>query len=249
MSPWPILGSFSVMSTMLNFYMVLNSLVVFNYLLVSLGSLFMVLFQWWRDVLRESNFQGMHSSKVRSGLYLGMVMFILSEVMFFFSFFFGYFFSSLNPSIDIGGCWPPSGIQSLNFLGIPFLNTVILISSGISITWGHHAMLNSDFSQSKISISLTILLGFLFLYLQALEYFEISFSMADSVYGSLFFIATGFHGIHVFIGVLFIFVSFLKMFLIFPQKSYVCFEMAAWYWHFVDVVWLFLFISIYWWGC
>nr|YP_010449206.1 cytochrome c oxidase subunit III [Falcolipeurus marginalis]UTT72598.1 cytochrome c oxidase subunit 3 [Falcolipeurus marginalis] len=249
MSPWPLFGSLSAMSSILSLYLVLNSLEVLSVFIFCLFSLLMVSFQWWRDVVRESTYQGFHSNKVCSGLSLGVVLFILSEVMFFFSFFFGYFFIALNPDIEIGMCWPPKGIQPLNYMGVPFLNTIILLSSGISITWAHHSILCSNYNQSLISLSITIFLGVIFSFFQGMEYYESSFTMSDGVFGSLFFIATGFHGFHVMIGMIFISVCFFRLLMYqMSDRHHIGFESAAWYWHFVDVVWLFLFVSIYWWG-
>nr|QIN90104.1 cytochrome oxidase subunit 3 [Columbicola passerinae] len=252
-SPWPVFGSLSLLSSVimsfLYFYGYGESSGYFFMWILSLVSIVLTCFQWWRDVSREGTFQGHHTFKVVNGLKLGMVMFILSEVMFFFSFFFGFFFVSLNPDVEIGMKWPPSGVESLSFLSVPLLNTVILLSSGVSITWAHHGILESNFKTTVYGMIWTILLGGVFSFFQFLEYFESNFTISDCVFGSVFFIATGFHGIHVLIGSLFILVSLIRICLNFmTKKNHLGFEMAAWYWHFVDVVWLFLYISIYWWG-
>nr|YP_010449191.1 cytochrome c oxidase subunit III [Docophoroides brevis]UTT72583.1 cytochrome c oxidase subunit 3 [Docophoroides brevis] len=248
LSPWPLVGSFSIMSYVMNMYLYMKG-DGYESLIISLMSLMMMSYQWWRDVVRESLMQGMHPSNVTKGIYLGVSMFILSEVMFFFSFFFGFFFTALNPDIELGQCWPPTGIQSLSYMHVPVLNTILLLSSGISITWAHHSLLESNINQCKISLIITILLGMVFSAFQFIEYYECPFSMADSVYGSLFFITTGFHGIHVIIGTSFIFVMLMRLSNLHMSSSHhVGFEASAWYWHFVDVVWLFLFVSIYWWG-
>nr|UTT72626.1 cytochrome c oxidase subunit 3 [Megaginus tataupensis] len=248
-SPWPILGSLATLSVALNFLNFVYLTGKFSMVLLSVLSLIFVLFQWWRDVVRESTYQGWHTEKVCRGLYLGMIMFISSEVMFFFSFFFGYFFTSLNPDIQIGMMWPPKGVQPLDYMGVPFLNTILLLSSGVSITWAHHCINESLKSSSVKSLIITIILGILFTFFQYLEYFDCSFTIADSCYGSFFFIMTGFHGIHVIVGAIFIMVSTTRLwFNHFSSKHMIGFEMAAWYWHFVDVVWLMLFITVYWWG-
>lgn len=166
----------------------------------------------------------------------------------FFSFFWAFFHSALSPNIEIGQLWPPLGIKSFNPLDIPLLNTIILISSGITITWSHHSILNKNFKERTLRLLLTITLGIYFTILQLIEYKEAPFTIADSIYGSTFFIATGFHGLHVIIGTLFLFFTLIRIqYLHFSSLHHFGFEAAAWYWHFVDVVWLFLYLSIYWW--
>nr|YP_010278721.1 cytochrome c oxidase subunit III [Changbaninus pleiospicules]UKE80318.1 cytochrome c oxidase subunit III [Changbaninus pleiospicules] len=247
-SPWPLTGSMGLMSmtsgTTLWFH--LNETWLMN-----LGVLIIMLtmIQWWRDVIRESTFQGIHTKSVVTGMKWGMILFITSEVLFFSSFFWAFFHSSLSPSMEIGMQWPPMGIKPFNPMSIPMLNTMILLSSGISITWAHNSLVNNNFSQTMQSLIITVLLGIYFTFLQAVEYYEAPFSMADSVYGSTFFMATGFHGLHVMIGTIFILISTLRILKLHMSKNHhVGFEASAWYWHFVDVVWLFLYISIYWWG-
>nr|YP_010713925.1 cytochrome c oxidase subunit III [Plesionika lophotes]WDD39145.1 cytochrome c oxidase subunit 3 [Plesionika lophotes] len=248
MSPWPLTGSISAM-------MLTTGLVKwfhqFNMDLLILGLIATILtmIQWWRDIVRESTFQGLHTTRVVSGLKLGMILFITSEVLFFFAFFWAFFHSSLSPAVEIGCCWPPTGIKPFNPFQIPLLNTAILLASGATVTWSHHALLNSDRRQALQGLTLTVILGFYFTALQALEYYEAPFTIADSVYGSTFFVATGFHGLHVIIGSCFLLVCLGRMFFNhFSSSHHFGFEAAAWYWHFVDVVWLFLYISIYWWG-
>nr|UTN43097.1 cytochrome c oxidase subunit 3 [Oxylipeurus chiniri] len=246
-SPWPIITAFSAFVWMSFFYFYICSGNISLVVLGVVGVIFCVS-QWWRDVLREATFQGCHSSFVQKGIYMGVVLFILSEVMFFFSFFFGFFFTSLNPEIEIG-CWPPSGVEPLSFLGAPFFNTLLLLSSGVSVTWAHHSILEKNYKQSIFGLLTTVLLGFLFIFFQGMEYFECSFTIADSVFGSIFFLATGFHGLHVIIGATFLLVCLILMMKGYYSSSrHLGFEAAAWYWHFVDVVWLYLFVFIYWWG-
>nr|YP_010272334.1 cytochrome c oxidase subunit III [Scaphoideus maculatus]UKE80305.1 cytochrome c oxidase subunit III [Scaphoideus maculatus] len=247
-SPWPLTGSMGLMSmtsgTIMWFHMNETWLMNLGVLIILL-----TMIQWWRDVVRESTFQGLHTKKVVTGMKWGMILFITSEVLFFSSFFWAFFHSSLSPSVEIGMQWPPMGIKPFNPMSIPMLNTMILLSSGISITWAHNALVNNNFTQTSQSLMITIILGVYFTFLQAVEYYEAPFSMADSVYGSTFFMATGFHGLHVIIGTIFILISTLRVLkLHLSSLHHVGFEASAWYWHFVDVVWLFLYISIYWWG-
>jgi cytochrome c oxidase subunit 3 len=178
-----------------------------------------------------------------------MILFIVSEVMFFFAFFWAFFHSSLAPTIEIGSVWPPLGIEVLNPWDIPLLNTLILLLSGVTVTWAHHSIVAGERKQAIISLTLTVSLGIIFTIFQALEYIEANFTISDSVYGSTFYMATGFHGFHVLIGTIFLSVCLLRLFYKhFTRQHHFGFEAAAWYWHFVDVVWLFLFITIYWWG-
>nr|YP_010737560.1 cytochrome c oxidase subunit III [Ctenocephalides orientis]WEQ71695.1 cytochrome c oxidase subunit 3 [Ctenocephalides orientis] len=247
-SPWPLTGALGTLSLTLGMIMWFHQ---FNYTLMLLGMLITLLtmFQWWRDISREGSLQGLHSLIVCKGLRIGMILFIISEVLFFFSFFWAYFHMSLSPSIELGLTWPPLNIKMFNPFQIPLLNTAILLSSGISITWAHHSLLEKNHSETMMSLLITIILGIYFSMLQWYEYLEAPFSIADSVFGSIFFMATGFHGLHVLIGTSFLLICLLRLSLFhFNPKHHFGFEAAAWYWHFVDVVWLFLYISIYWWG-
>jgi len=184
---------------------------------------------------------------VQKGLKMGMVLFIVSEVLFFFAFFWAFFHSSLAPAVQIGSVWPPVGISVFDPWGIPLLNTLILLLSGLTITYTHHGLLLGYKDVVKDGFLFTLLLAFLFTFFQGYEYLNAAFSISDGIYGSTFYLATGFHGFHVLIGTLFILVCFLRRGQ-FTVDHHVGFEAAAWYWHFVDVVWLFLFVTIYWWG-
>nr|YP_010464254.1 cytochrome c oxidase subunit III [Cteniopinus hypocrita]UUL71631.1 cytochrome c oxidase subunit 3 [Cteniopinus hypocrita] len=247
-SPWPILGSLSALIMMSGiikwFHMFNNSL-----LMIGAASMLMIMYQWWRDISREATFQGLHSYSVTMGMRWGMILFITSEVFFFISFFWGFFHNSLAPTIEIGMLWPPKGINPFNPTQIPLLNTLILLTSGLTVTWAHHSLMENNLKQATQGLTLTVLLGMYFTALQAFEYIESSFTISDAAYGSSFFVATGFHGIHVIIGTTFLGVCLIRhMKNHFSQTHHFGFEAAAWYWHFVDVVWLFLYISIYWWG-
>nr|YP_010872828.1 cytochrome c oxidase subunit III [Pheidole nodus]QYK92322.1 cytochrome c oxidase subunit 3 [Pheidole nodus]WGV34024.1 cytochrome c oxidase subunit III [Pheidole nodus] len=246
-SPWPIIISLSIFNNLISTISWFHNLTYS--LTLTIPCTLICMYQWWRDVTREATFQGIHTINVYNGMRLGMILFIMSEILFFFSFFWAYFHSSLAPSMEIGQLWPPLGIKPFNPFDIPLMNTIILISSGLTVTWSHHAMLNNTLTESMKSLLLTIILGIYFTSLQLIEYIEAPFTIADSIYGSTFFIATGFHGLHVIIGTLFLFFCYIRMSsLHFSSIHHFGFEAAAWYWHFVDVVWLFLYISIYWWS-
>nr|QJF72865.1 cytochrome c oxidase subunit 3 [Nephus reunioni] len=247
-SPWPLLGAFGAMISMMG---LIKWFHLFNNNLFLIGNIItmIIMYQWWRDVTRESTFQGHHTNSVSIGLRWGMILFITSEVFFFVSFFWGFFHSSLSPSIELGMIWPPKSIYTFNPIQIPLLNTLILLSSGLTVTWAHHGLMENNYNQAFQGLLLSIILGFYFTLLQGIEYIESSFNISDSVYGSCFFMATGFHGLHVIIGSIFLTSCLIRLTLLhFSQWHHFGFEAAAWYWHFVDVVWLFLYISIYWWG-
>nr|ALO77074.1 cytochrome c oxidase subunit 3 [Hybosorus sp. HYB02]ALO77320.1 cytochrome c oxidase subunit 3 [Hybosorus sp. HYB01] len=247
-SPWPILGAFSAMMMMIGiikWFHLFNN----NLLLLGMVTTLLIMYQWWRDISREGTFQGLHTYAVTMGLRWGMILFITSEVFFFISFFWGFFHSSLSPTIELGMTWPPKGIIPFNPFQVPLLNTLILLTSGLTVTWAHHSLIENNYDQATQGLGLTVLLGIYFTMLQAYEYIEAPFTIADSVYGSTFFMATGFHGIHVIIGTTFLAVCLGRHLMNhFSCTHHFGFEAAAWYWHFVDVVWLFLYISIYWWG-
>jgi heme/copper-type cytochrome/quinol oxidase subunit 3 len=328
-SPWPFYTALPL------FIILLDAVKYFHHYQFSKPLLYLALFvfffsvtHWFWDIIVEATFEGHHNSYVRKGLRLGFALFILSEVMFFFSFFWSFFHYSVSPSVWIGNTWPPLGIKTINPWGLPLLNTVILLSSGVTVTWAHKAILptsrqeieklyapyfdektnryyitlntvtnfeHQEFfetvrnllffhnkaaykellvadlvdgltlslnfkmldlvvrSQKRHEVTLaltsTVLYGLLFTALQLHEYNHAPFSMNDSVYGSIFYLTTGFHGFHVIIGTLFLIVCLIRhIYYHFTSEHHLGLEMAIWYWHFVDVVWLFLFICIYWWG-
>nr|WKW84044.1 cytochrome c oxidase subunit 3 [Sitodiplosis mosellana] len=247
-SPWPLIGSLSTMillTATINMFYNKSNMIYFMAIMITL----MIMYQWWRDISRESTLQGFHSFNVLLGMKLGMILFIISEILFFISFFWSFFHLSLTQMIELGMKWPPTGIKVFNPFMIPLLNTVILLTSGISVTWAHHSLINNSYKQLFYSLMITILLGIYFSMLQLFEYLEAPFNISDSSYGSTFFLATGFHGLHVLIGTIFLTICFMRNLLIhFSNNHHFGFEAAAWYWHFVDIVWLFLYISIYWWG-
>jgi len=246
--PWPLLGSGALTCLPLGliYYVRLNSLTLLIYGALIISA---IAFLWWRDIVREATYQGYHTSYVVKGLKLGIILFILSEVCFFFAFFWAYFHRSLAPSIEIGSTWPPVGITTLATFQVPLLNTSVLLLSGVRVTWAHHAIEERKYKSAITGLFITALLGVYFLFLQFGEYEETSFTIADRVYGRTFFIATGFHGLHVAVGATFLTVCLIRIILYhFNTSHHVGFLAAAWYWHFVDVVWLFLYVRIYWWG-
>jgi len=247
-SPWPLFASvstFIIVVGLTKWFHTYTSLL----LLLGIIALIITSYQWWRDISREGAYQGLHTLLVVSGLRWGIILFIVSEVLFFFSFFWAFFHNSLSPNWDIGMIWPPTGVTPFNPAQVPLLNTIILLSSGVRVTWAHHAIIERNHSWGIQSLIITIILGGYFTFLQGVEYLEASFSIADSAYGASFFVTTGFHGAHVIIGTTFLVVCFYRLQNgQFSGAHHFGFEAAAWYWHFVDVVWILLYINIYWWG-
>jgi len=249
-SPWPLAGSLGALGLTSGLVMWMHSYSGGG-LLATLGLVTIIgtMIVWWRDVIREATFEGHHTRTVQLGLRYGVLLFITTEVMFFFAFFWAFFTSSLSPTIEVGAIWPPAGIDTLNAFEVPFLNTVILLSSGATVTWAHHAIVAGQRREAILGLVFTIILAVFFTELQIFEYATASFAISDGIYGSTFYMATGFHGFHVLIGTIFLTVCLVRQINYhFTRQHHFGFEAAAWYWHFVDVVWIFLFISIYWWG-
>lgn len=204
-----------------------------------------VMYVWWKDVIREATFEDAHSAVVQKGLRLGMVLFILSEVMFFFAFFWAFFHSSIAPVYNIGGVWPPQAITTISAYTIPLTNTFLLLTSGATVTWAHHAVLARAKKQTIIALAFTLFLAVCFTALQGLEYVNAPFNISDGVYGSCFYMATGFHGFHVFVGTIALFISMIRVaFNHFTNKHHFGFESAIWYWHFVGATARLLFLTI-----
>ena len=249
-SPWPLMTSFSLLSLTLNFISYFHYFKNGDfYFKLSFFILCFYLFRWFSDIIIESTFEGNHTLKVQQGIRLGMCLFIASEIMFFFSFFWAFFHCSLSPSIGIGCQWPPEHIVSLDAWGLPLWNTIILLSSGVTITCCHRGILVGNRSITINGLIATISYASFFTLIQAYEYNVASFSINDGIFGSLFFLLTGFHGFHVLVGSIFLIICLFRQFNYhFTKKQHIGLECAIWYWHFVDVVWLFLFIVIYIWG-
>jgi cytochrome c oxidase subunit 3 len=248
-SPWPFIISFSLLffTSSIIFYLhdYTNSFLFF----ISILLIILTIYTWFRDVIRESVYEGQHTKSVKNGLKIGMLLFIFSELMLFISFFWAFFHSVLTPTYFIGSLWPPVGINIINNWYLPLLNTIILLTSGATITWSHYSIIYNNNKNTILGLILTILLAFFFLIIQCFEYFESTFNISDGIYGTTFFLLTGFHGFHVIIGVLFITINLIRLInQHFTKNQYFGFEASIWYWHFVDVIWLFLFIILYWWG-
>ncbi len=262
-SPWPIVGSISAFVMAVGAVMWMKGMGVAGlkmgpYVFGAgvIGVLY-VMIAWWTDVVNEAEHGGYHTRVVQLSHRYGMILFIASEVMFFVAWFWAFFDASLftNEAIQYsrveftGGHWPPKGVEIIDPWHFPLLNTLILLTSGTTVTWAHHALLQNDRQSVKYGLWLTIVLGLIFTSVQAYEYIHAPFGFKNSIYGATFFMATGFHGAHVIIGTIFLIVCLIRVYKgHFTPQQHLGFEFAAWYWHFVDVVWLFLFACIYVWG-
>jgi cytochrome c oxidase subunit 3 len=249
-SPWPFITSFAAFELVVSLVSWMHS---FKYglffLLLSFCFLVFCMYQWFNNIIIEATFEGHHTKKVQLGLRIGMALFIVSEIMFFFAFFWAFFHSSITPSIGVGCVWPPEGVDVLNPWHIPLLNTLVLLSSGVSVTWAHRAIISGLRADTIKGLFITIMLGIIFTELQLFEYISANFSINDSIYGSVFYLITGFHGFHVLVGTIFLIVCLRRQLNYhFLKEHHFGLEAAIWYWHFVDVVWIFLYISLYCWG-
>ncbi|MDH3475126.1 MAG: cytochrome c oxidase subunit 3 [Rhodospirillales bacterium] len=247
-SPWPLIGALAA-GTMFGGTVLFMHDYAIGPLLMALGFalVLVTMFLWWRDVVKEATFQGHHTPIVQLGLRYGMALFIASEVMFFAAFFWAYFDAWLYPKEATGLVWPPQGIEVFEAFDVPFLNTLVLLLSGATVTWAHHAVREGNRRQAVNGLAITVALGILFTSLQAFEYSHAAFGFKDGIYPSTFFMATGFHGFHVIIGTSFLAVCLYRAWKgHFKPDHHFGLEAAAWYWHFVDVVWIFLFTFVYW---
>ncbi|MCY3701769.1 MAG: cytochrome c oxidase subunit 3 [Rhodospirillales bacterium] len=257
-SPWPVVGALGALTLAVGGLMYMHEL-AYGSAVLAVGTLLVAftMFVWWRDVVREAEHEGHHTPTVQLGLRYGMVLFIASEVMFFVAWFWAFFDASLFADeaqqvarvTFTGGTWPPTGVEVFDPFHLPLLNTIILLTSGATVTWAHHALREGKRSGLIQGLLVTVALGVAFTAVQAYEYAHAPFAFTDGIYSSTFFMATGFHGAHVLIGSIFLIVCLGRSIVgHFKPEQHFGFEAAAWYWHFVDVVWLFLFFSIYWWG-
>jgi cytochrome c oxidase subunit 3 len=253
-SPWPFILSMGLLIFIIGSILAMHKM---DYVLFGVGFIVVisVISAWFYEVIKESREEGTHTQPVQNGLKIGMILFIISELMLFFAFFWSYFNAALDPIAYVNeqfikGIWPPKGIKTLEAFDLPYMNTLILMLSGTTVTWAHHALRKGNIKDTRKGLLLTIILGLIFTTLQAIEYGHTAFKFVDGIYATIFFMATGLHGTHVIVGTILLFINYLRTF---KQNDitinhHVGFETAIWYWHFVDIVWIFLFCSIYWWG-
>ena len=262
-SIWPLVGSVALLTLATGFALLLGKMSAGPYVMaLGAGILLIMLFGWFGAVIKES-LGGKYSSQVDTSFRWGMVWFIFSEVLFFAGFFGALFYArhialpmlADTPLLWPGftAAWPSAGPAAsvaptpVDAWGIPALNTLILLSSGATVTWAHWGLQLGRQSQLKLGLALTVILGVVFITLQIHEYGEAAFSIRDGIFGATFYMLTGFHGFHVLLGTLMLFVIFLRSLAghFTPQRHF-AFAAVAWYWHFVDVIWLLLFVFVYW---
>jgi cytochrome c oxidase subunit 3 len=249
MSPWPILASFQLFACAMSAAAYFTHLVSAPFLLAALTGMAAVMGLWFRDVANEAAFNGDHVTNVQAVHAVGMIIFLGTEVMVFVSIFWAFFHSALAPTVELGAAWPPAGITPLDPFEVPLLNTVLLLSSGAALTYAHHALVGGHRGHALLGFALTLVMAVIFTGLQADEYANAPFTLVDSVYGSTFYLGTGTHGFHVIIGTTFLAVAAFRLWRYeFTRSHHVGLNSAAVYWHLVDVVWLFLYVTMYYWA-
>lgn len=249
-SPWPINTSLSLLSLTTTGVSTMHGFNYAQYLLpLALLSLILSMSLWFRDITSEGTYLGNHTLAVQRGLNLGVGLFIVSEILFFLAIFWSFFHSALSPTVELGAHWPPTGVVAVNPFELPLLNTMLLLSSGVTVTYAHHSLIEGNRKGALNGLAATVVLATIFTVFQGVEYLMSSFTMSDGAFGSCFYFGTGFHGLHVIIGTAFLAVGLWRVLAYHSTDNHhLGLESAILYWHFVDVVWLFLFISMYYWG-
>lgn len=249
-SPWPIHTATSLFSLTLSGVLFMHGFYNLGYILIiAFINLILSMSFWFKDVTAEGTFLGNHTNAVQKGLNLGFGLFVVSEALFFLAIFWAFFHSSLSPNIELGASWPPMGISAINPFELPLLNTIILLSSGVTVTYSHHSLIQGNRRGTLYGLIFTVLLALIFTFFQGVEYNVSSFTISDGAYGSCFYFGTGFHGFHVMIGTAFLAVGLFRCISYhFTDHHHLGLETGILYWHFVDVVWLVLYICIYYWG-
>lgn len=249
-SPWPIFTSFSLMNVALSIALTSHGYIGHNYfILLAIIVVFYSMTLWFKDIIAESSYLGDHTIAVKRGINQGFILFVVSEILIFVSLFWAYLHSALNPNVEIGMMWPPMGIEAISPAELPLLNTIILLASGVTITYAHHALINKDRKNTLYGFIYSTILIVIFVFCQGLEYSFSSFTIADSVYGSAFFSATGLHGIHMIMLAIMLAICTWRVYNYdFTNTSHVGAETTILYLHVLDIIWLFIYIVMYWWG-
>ena len=249
-SPWPFFTCLTLLTLTTSGVLTMQIFQKAQYsFYMALLSLVCSMSFWFRDVISEATYMGNHTLAVQRGLNMGVALFIVSEALFFLAIFWTFFHSALSPNVELGAHWPPSGIDAVNPFELPLLNTIILLSSGVTVTYAHHSIIQGNRNGALDGLALTVVLALIFTSLQAIEYSISQFTISDGTFGSCFYFGTGFHGFHVIIGTAFIAVGLWRVLAYHSTENHhLGLESGILYWHFVDIVWLFLFISIYYWG-
>jgi len=249
-SPWPLYTCIALLTLTTSGVSTMHGFSnADTFLILAFLSLISSMTLWWRDVISEGTYLGNHTLAVQRGLNMGVALFIVSEALFFLAIFWAFFHSALSPTVELGAQWPPMGIEAINPFELPLLNTVILLSSGVTVTYAHHSLIQGNRSGALYGLVATVILAIVFTGFQGVEYTVSSFTISDGAFGSCFYFATGFHGLHVLIGTAFLTVGLWRVLAYHSTDNHhLGLESGILYWHFVDIVWLFLFVSIYYWG-
>ena len=249
-SPWPIFTSFTLFGLAMNSALTMHGYIGTSlWVVLNIITLFYVMFLWFRDIVSEGTYLGNHTVEVRNGINLGFILFIVSETLFFIGIFWAFGHSAIAPTVEIGAIWPPLGIEAIGPTDLPLLNTLLLLSSGATLTYSHHYLINGNRYHALLGLFITIASAVIFMICQYIEYITSSFTIADGVFGSVFYMGTGFHGLHVLVGIIMLSISYWRIWNYHSTKTHhLGFHTSVLYYHFVDVVWLFLFILFYWWG-
>ena len=249
-SPWPLYTCISLLTLTTSGVLTMHGFSYAPYsLILAFISVVASMSFWFRDVISEGTYLGNHTLAVQKGLNMGVALFIVSEALFFLAIFWAFFHSALSPTVELGAQWPPMGIDAINPFELPLLNTVLLLSSGVTVTYAHHSLIQGNRKGALYGLVATVILAVVFTIFQAVEYSVSSFTISDGAFGSCFYFGTGFHGLHVIIGTAFLAVGLWRVLAYHATENHhLGLESGILYWHFVDVVWLFLFISIYYWG-
>lgn len=249
-SPWPIFFTFSVSGALFNLVMLFNNYINDSYIFIlNIITLLYCGLLWGKDIIAEATYLGHHTAKVSRGISIGYLIFLATEFLTFFAVFWAYFHSALSPTVELGELWPPLGITAIQATDLPLLNTLILLASGATITYSHHGLIGKSWSASVYGLLFTIILGILFIICQYIEYTLCTYTIADSVYGTVFFALTGLHGFHLFLGVFFLILSFYRLYTLqMTTTHHTGYSTTILLWHFLDVMWLFVYIVCYYWG-
>lgn len=249
-SPWPFNSSIALLSLTCSGVLSMHGFQFSSYFVfAALISIMGTMALWFRDIIAEGTYIGNHTLAVQKGLNMGVALFIVSEALFFLAIFWAYFHSALSPTVELGAQWPPMGIEAVNPFELPLINTVLLLSSGFTVTYAHHCLIQGNRKGTLDGLTYTIVLAVIFTGFQAVEYSVSFFSISDGAFGSCFYFGTGFHGLHVIIGTIFLAVGLWRVLAYHSTENHhLGLESGILYWHFVDVVWIFLFISVYYWG-
>lgn len=248
-SPWPVFTSFSLLNLALSLGFSMHQYMPSHWILLSIVTVFYSMFLWFKDIIAESTYLGDHTKAVKRGITQGFYLFVVSEILIFASLFWAFLHSSINPTIEIGMSWPPAGITAISPNELPLLNTIILLASGVTVTKAHYGLITGIRPLTLRALTLTTLLILIFVILQGLEYRYAPFTISDGVFGSTFYSLTGLHGVHMIMLFIMLFNCTYRIYNYdFTNKGHLFAELSILYLHVLDLLWLFIYFLVYWWG-